>query len=103
MMDQSHGPLTAMIDDAVGTVGRAVRREVRHTMLALIAGLAGVVLLVGVGLAVAIIGVIRLGDALGRACGQWFGDQVLADVTVGLVLLAVPVAGVLWLRLRSRG
>ncbi len=101
IMDEPHGPLTAMIDDAVGTVGRAVRRELRRTMLALVAGLAGVVLLVGVGLTAVIVGVVRLGDALGRVCGQWFGNQVLADVTVGLALLAVPLVGVLWLRLRS--
>lgn len=101
-MDEPHGTLGAMIEDAIGTVGRAVRREVRRTMLALVAGLAGVVLLVGVGLAVAVVGVVRLGDALGRACGQWFGDQVLADATVGLALLAVPVVGVLWLRFWSR-
>lgn len=92
-----------MIEDAVGTLGRAVRREARRTMIALVAGLFGVVLLVGVGLAAAVVGVVRLGDALGRACSRWFGDQVLADMTVGLALLAIPLVGVLWLRLRARG
>jgi hypothetical protein len=101
-MGEPDGSFTAMIDDAVGAIGRAVRREVRRTMLALVAGLAGLVLVVGVGLTAAIVGLVRLGDALGRVCGQWFGDQVLADVAVGVLLLAVPLLGVLWLRLRSR-
>lgn len=92
---------TDAIGDIVAVLGRAVRRELRRTLLGLVAGLVSVILLLVVGLGFVVAGVMRLSEALGRACGQWFGDQVLGDVAVGLLLIAVPLVGVLILRLRS--
>lgn len=99
-MDQPQAPLATTIDDAVTAFGRAARREVRRTMLALVASAITAVLFVVLAMGFAIAGVMRLSDALGRACGQWFGDPLLGDMAIGLVMLAVPVVGILLLRLR---
>jgi len=99
-MDQRQIPLATTLDDAVTAFGRAARREVRRTLLALVTGAITAVLLVVIALGFAIAGVRHLSAALGQACGQWFGNPVLGDAVVGIVMLAVPVIGLLWLRLR---
>jgi hypothetical protein len=100
MAEPPPSPLTLSIEEAVSAVGRALRREMRRTLIGLVLGLLTGVLLLVVSLGFAVAGILRLGDALARLCGHWFGNQELADVVVGLTLLALPLAGVLLLRLR---
>lgn len=95
-------PPATTIDEAVTTLARAVRREVQRTMLAMVAGLAGILLLLVAALGCVVAGVMRLGEALGGLCGRWFGDQALGDATVGIVLLAIPLIGMALVRLRTR-
>lgn len=95
-------PSGTPIADKIDAVVRAFHREVRRLATRLFVWVATMLILLVVALAMVVTGIIRLGDALARLCGQWFGDQALADMTVGLVLLAVPVGGiVLLLRLRT--
>jgi hypothetical protein len=94
-------PLASVIEDVVHALWRSLRQELRRTLLGVVAGLMGIILLLVAGLGFAVAGVMRLGDALGRLCGQWFGNQALGDVVVGLVLLAVPLVGIVILRLRT--
>ncbi len=94
-------PLASAIDEAVTALGQAVRREVRRAILGMVVGLVTIVLLLVVALGFVVTGVMRLGDALGRLCGSWFGDQVLGDVTVGLALLLAPIIAAALLRLRT--
>jgi hypothetical protein len=101
-MDERPAPLANAVDDAVMALGRAVRRELRRIILGLVTGVVTAVLLLVVALGFVVAGVTRLGDALARACGQWFGNPLLGDATVGLALLAVPLVGVLILRLRTK-
>jgi len=101
-VDEQPVPLATTIDAAVTALGVAVRRELRRLIMGLVTGVVSLVLLLAVALVFVVAGAMRLGDALGHACGQWFGNQALGDATVGIVLLAIPLVGVLVLRWRSR-
>ena len=101
-MEQRDVPLGTVITDAVTALARALRLELRRTMLGLFASLITLVLLMSSAIVFIVVGVTRLGDALGRVCGRWFGDAVVGDIVASLVFLAIPVVGILLLRLRAR-
>jgi hypothetical protein len=92
--------LTAGLEESLALVGRALRRELRSAIITLLVSAAeGVLVLMAVfGLVVA--GALRLGDALAHLLGDWFGNQALGDLAVGLLLTAIPLA-LLW-RARRR-
>ncbi len=102
IVDEQPVPLATTIEAAVTALGAAVRRELRRLIMDLVTGVLSLVLLLVVALGLIVAGVIRLGDALGQACGQWFGNQALGDATVGIVLLAIPLVGLMILRWRSK-
>lgn len=98
-MDERPASLAATIEEAATALGRAARRELRHAVSRLILGLFAMVLALAITIGCAVAGVMRLGDALARFCGRWFGDQALGDAVIGLTLLAVSLLIVLsaWL------
>jgi Fe2+ transport system protein B len=101
-VDERPAQLGTIVDEAVTALGRAIRRELHRALLGLVTGVVTGVLLLVVALGFVVAGVTRLGDALAQACGQWFGNALLGDATVGLILLAVPLVGLVILRLRTR-
>lgn len=101
-MDEGPAPLATAVNDVIAALGRTVRRELGRTLVSLVTAMVVVVLLVVVAIVLVVVGVMRLADALAHACGHWFGSPALGDLTAGLVLLAVPLVGVLILRVRTR-
>jgi hypothetical protein len=97
---QNDVPLGTVITDAITT--RMLRLELRRLLLGLFAQVITVILLLSSAIVFIVVGIIRLGDALGRACGQWFGDVLMGDIVAGLAFLGLPLVGLLLLRLHAR-
>lgn len=84
----------------MAALGSAVRKEIRRTLLGFVISVVSVLLVLVASLGCVVGGMLRLGDALGRYCGTWFGDPSVGDVIAGLILLSVPLIVLLVLRLR---
>lgn len=95
------GSPTTTITEAIGAVARVLQQEVQRTLLGLVVGIITMFLVLAAALVFLIVGIVRLSDALGRACAQWFTNPVVADVVVSLTFLAVPLLLLLLLRRRA--
>lgn len=100
-MADDEGPPTTTIAKALGAVAKALQQEVRRTLLSLVAGVITMFLVMVAALVFLIVGIVRLSDALGRVCAQWFTSPLVADVVVSLTFLAVPLLAILLLRRRA--
>lgn len=98
---EDEGSASATITAAIGAVAKALKQEVRRTLLGLATGAIILFLITAAALVFLIVGIVRLGDALGRLCSQWFTNPLFADVVVGMTFLAVPLVAVMLLRHRA--
>lgn len=97
-MNDQRSALVAGIEDTVSTLGRAVRQELQRTALGVLTTIATTVIMLVIGIALAIVGVLRLSDALAYACVAWIDDPVLGGAVAGLILVTVPLAGLCIMR-----
>jgi hypothetical protein len=79
------------MDGLIASLGLALRREIRRTLIGLAAGVAGAVLLLVAALGLVVAGILRIGDVLAQLYGKLFDSSLLGDAAAGLTLLAVPL------------
>lgn len=98
MTDPQPPPLSiSVVTAAIAEVGSALRREALRLALGWVAAVAGLAIVLTIGISLAIAGVARLSYAVSHACGMWLGKSYAGDALAGLILLALPLVAVLLL------
>ena len=81
-------------------LGLTLGQEIRRKMVRIIFGIATIILVLVAGITFAIVGVLRLADALTQTCSRWLGDPIMGDALGCIALILVPL--VIFLVIRSR-